>query len=53
MVLEEDGTEVDDDDYFQLMPGNMTYLLLGPGQSWSAEDTTDSTDAPLIRKEGC
>eukprot|EP00918_Siedleckia_nematoides_P055124 GHVU01120216.1.p1 GENE.GHVU01120216.1~~GHVU01120216.1.p1 ORF type:complete len:229 (-),score=38.79 GHVU01120216.1:694-1341(-) len=56
VVLEEDDTEVDDDDYFQLMPGNMTYLLLGPetpGQSWSDEDTADAdtADAPFIRKE--
>ena len=30
-VLEEDGTEVDEDDYFQTLPNNTTLMLLYVG----------------------
>ena len=35
VVLEEDGTEVDDDDYFQTLEPNTTLMLLHVGDRWS------------------
>ena len=34
VVLEEDGTEVDDEDYFQLLKPNTTFILLRPHEVW-------------------
>ncbi len=35
VVLESDGTEVDDEDYFMCLDPNATFLLLTNGQKWS------------------
>ncbi len=35
VVLEEDGTEVDDEEYFQTLPENTLLMLLIPGDKWS------------------
>ena len=35
VVLEEDGTEVDEDDYFQSIERNTVFLFLLPGEGWS------------------
>ena len=35
VVLEEDGTEVDDDDYFQTLEPNTCLMLLYSGERWS------------------
>ena len=35
VVLEEDGTEVDDDDYFQTLEPNTRLMLLYSGERWS------------------
>ena len=35
VVLEEDGTEVDDEDYFQTLEPNTTLMLLHAGDRWS------------------
>ncbi|XP_077998208.1 DNA fragmentation factor subunit alpha-like [Glandiceps talaboti] len=34
LVLEDDGTEVDEEDYFQLLPSNTIFLLLGRNEKW-------------------
>ncbi|GFO42407.1 cell death activator cide-3-like, partial [Plakobranchus ocellatus] len=34
IVLEEDGTEVDDDDYFSFLPDDSIFLLLRKGETW-------------------
>ncbi|KAK3106261.1 hypothetical protein FSP39_016255 [Pinctada imbricata] len=34
VVLEEDGTEVDDEDYFAFLPHNTTIMILRQGQTW-------------------
>ena len=33
-VVLEDGTEIDDDDYFRSLPANSVIVILGPNQSW-------------------
>ena len=35
VVLEEDGTEVDEDEYFQTLPANTLLMLLFVGDRWS------------------
>uniref|UniRef100_A0A8C3I216 CIDE-N domain-containing protein n=1 Tax=Chrysemys picta bellii TaxID=8478 RepID=A0A8C3I216_CHRPI len=35
LVLEEDGTAVESEAFFQKLPPDMALMLLGPGQSWS------------------
>uniref|UniRef100_A0A0B7BI66 CIDE-N domain-containing protein n=2 Tax=Arion vulgaris TaxID=1028688 RepID=A0A0B7BI66_9EUPU len=47
VVLEEDGTEVDDDDYFALVPDNSTLLILQDNEKWSPQGsgTIDETDS--------
>jgi len=51
VVLEEDGTEVDEDDYFQTLEPNTTLMLLYAGDKWSpfsaAGDVTDHGDGDL------
>ena len=41
LVLEEDGTEVDDEEYFQTLPDNTMFMLLliqvSPAKLWSTE----------------
>lgn len=34
LVLEEDGTEVDDEEYFRFLQPNSVFLLLQEGESW-------------------
>eukprot|EP00090_Calanus_glacialis_P047076 TRINITY_DN9547_c0_g1_i1.p1 TRINITY_DN9547_c0_g1~~TRINITY_DN9547_c0_g1_i1.p1 ORF type:complete len:211 (-),score=97.42 TRINITY_DN9547_c0_g1_i1:453-1085(-) len=43
-VLEEDGTEVDEDDYFQTLPNNTTLMLLYVGDRWSPFANPDAPD---------
>ena len=48
VVLEEDGTEVDDDDYFQTLTPNTVLMLLYEGDLWSSlGDVTDHGDTRL------
>ena len=51
VVLEEDGTEVDEDDYFQTLEPNTTLMLLYAGDKWSpfsaAGDVTDHGDGDM------
>ena len=35
VVLEEDGTEVDEEEYFQTLPENTLLILLHSGDKWS------------------
>ena len=35
VVLEEDGTEVDEEEYFQTLPSNTLLMLLYVGDRWS------------------
>ena len=49
MVLEEDGTVVNEDDYFQTLEPNTVLMLLHLGERWSpfsaaSEDVTDHGD---------
>jgi len=48
VVLEEDGTEVDEDDYFQTLETNTTLMLLYSDDKWSpfqsSDDVTDNGD---------
>ena len=49
VVLEEDGTEVDEEDYFQTLEPNTCLMLLHLGERWSpfsaaSEDVTDHGD---------
>ena len=34
IVFEGDGTEVDEEDYFQFLPFNTTLMLLRSGECW-------------------
>ena len=40
LVLEQDGTEVDEEEYFQLLPPNTVLMLLPPGREWSRRGVT-------------
>ena len=44
VVLEEDGTEVDEDDYFQTLEDNTELILLHRGDRWSPFISQDVTD---------
>jgi hypothetical protein len=37
VVLADDGTEVDDEDYFVFLPHNSTLMILNKTQSWRPE----------------
>lgn len=37
IVLEEDGTEVDEEDYFKMLPTNTVFLLLKSGEKWQPD----------------
>lgn len=34
LVLDSDGTQVEDGDYFRTLPNNTVLLLLRPGERW-------------------
>ncbi|GFR81156.1 DNAation factor subunit alpha [Elysia marginata] len=58
IVLEEDGTEVDDEDYFSFLPQNSTLMLLKEGECWQparteavARDETDHGGIPVREDE--
>ena len=44
VVLEEDGTEVDEDDYFQTLDDNTELMILYRGDRWSPFTSHDVTD---------
>ncbi len=44
IVTEADGTQVDDPDYFGVLPDNSVFLFLRPGEIWHPV-TTDSVKA--------
>ena len=49
VVLEEDGTEVDEEDYFQTLEDNTELILLHSGERWSpfvSQDVTDTGSTP-------
>ena len=60
VVLEEDGTIVEDEDYFELLEANTTFILLTDGETWkpvwetaSGEDTVDhsiASETPRIEQ---
>lgn len=44
IVFEADGTEVDEDDYFQFLPFNTTLMLLRPGETWKDQTEAEGQD---------
>ena len=40
LVLQEDGTEVDDEDYFQCLDSGTVFLLLREGEKWKRRGLT-------------
>lgn len=46
VVFEADGTEVDEDDYFQFLPFNTTLMLLRQGETWKEQSETEGRDEP-------
>ena len=38
-VLEEDGTEVDEEEYFQLLPSRTRLIVLSTKEAWSPMDS--------------
>ncbi|KAL3861827.1 hypothetical protein ACJMK2_007842 [Sinanodonta woodiana] len=46
VALDEDGTEVDEEDYFTFLPFNSTVILLMEGQTWRPEGSEHGTDEP-------
>jgi len=44
VVLDEDGTEVEDDDYLFSLDDHTTLVLLHPGDRWSNFSASDETD---------
>lgn len=37
VVLDEDGTEVDEEDYFALLPGNSVFMFLQDNEQWTPD----------------
>ena len=35
VVLESDGTQVEDGEYFQTLPENTIFIVLRPGEAWA------------------
>ena len=35
VVLESDGTQVEDGEYFQTLPENTIFIVLRPGETWA------------------
>lgn len=54
VVLEEDGTEIDDDDYFLFLPHNTTLMLLTRDQRWAVEgkESPSGQDEPDFMSTG-
>lgn len=46
VVFEADGTEVDEDDYFQFLPFNTTLMLLRDGEKWKDQCEVEGRDEP-------
>ncbi|XP_032228827.1 DNA fragmentation factor subunit alpha [Nematostella vectensis] len=58
VFLEEDGTEVDDEEYFSFLPDQTKLMLVEPGSSWTSKNegtqicvTPGSFDASMERNE--
>ena len=41
VVLEEDGTEVDEEEYFQLLPSRTRLIVLSTREIWSPMDSME------------
>ena len=51
VVLESDGTQVEDGEYFQTLPENTIFIVLRPGEAWApaGEDiVTQGRDTSLL-----
>ena len=48
-MLEDDGTEVDEDEYFQLLPQYTRMIVMQSQESWSPIDAMQGY--PVVRKE--
>ena len=48
IVLESDGTQVEDGEYFQTLPENTIFIVLRPGECWApaGEDIVSQGDSP-------
>uniref|UniRef100_A0A8C0GI07 Cell death inducing DFFA like effector b n=1 Tax=Chelonoidis abingdonii TaxID=106734 RepID=A0A8C0GI07_CHEAB len=46
LVLEEDGTAVESEAFFQTLPPDTALMLLGPGQSWSPPRVSELSPRP-------
>ena len=51
VVLEEDGTVVDEEDYFQTLEFNTCLMLLHPGERWSPSSAKDGKEELGIKEE--
>ena len=52
VVLEMDGTQVDDGEYFQTLPENSIFLFLRSGEIWRPQGT-DAVRAGEQLENGC
>ncbi|XP_043919088.1 DNA fragmentation factor subunit alpha isoform X1 [Protopterus annectens] len=50
LVLDEDGTIVEDEDYFLCLPGNTKFMLLKEKEKWKPPQTVDGGTAWLMRE---
>lgn len=48
VVCEEDGTEVDSDEFLMTLPDNTTLMGLQPGQTWRPQQVCLSNEAPDV-----
>ena len=51
VAVEEDGTEVEDVEYFQTLPDNTVFVLLRDGEKWVArpEDAKRNAELQMVR----
>ena len=52
IVLESDGTQVEDGEYFQTLPENTIFIVLRPGENWApaGEDIVSQGESQIIFK---
>ena len=47
LALDEDGTEVDSEDFFQTLQDNTVFMVLEKGQKWTPSQVNAATMVPL------
>ncbi|CAG0917759.1 unnamed protein product [Notodromas monacha] len=52
VVLERDGTQVCDSDYFDTLPDQTVFMFIKHGEDWSPQEGSDVVDSASVTDEG-